>query len=117
DSRHRVNSDVRRLSFSMKKTPNQSRLVTGVAWYRPEQWERLREVSEDVDNLEETYDAWLQTAERMIREGIPADVLVEKIDIDVEEVLAWCNVLGLPMNTASRARFVSERMRQKHETP
>jgi len=101
----------------MKKTPNQSRLVTGVAWYRPEQWERLREVSEDVDNLEETYDAWLQTAERMIREGIPADVLVEKIDIDVEEVLAWCNVLGLPMNTASRARFVSERVRQKHETP
>jgi hypothetical protein len=39
-----------------------------------------------VDNLEETYDAWLQTAERMIRDGIPNDVIVEKIDIDVEEV-------------------------------
>ena len=100
----------------MKKTPNQSRIITGVAWYRPEQWQRLREVSEDVENLEETYDAWLQTAERMIRDGIPADVVVEKIDVDVEEVLAWCNVMGLPMNTASRARFVSERLRQKHET-
>ena len=99
----------------MKKTPNQTRIVTGVAWYRPEQWQRLREVSEDVDNLEETYDAWLQTAERMIRDGIPTDVAVEKIDVDVEEVLAWCNEMGLPMNAASRARFVSERVRQRHE--
>jgi hypothetical protein len=100
----------------MKKSPHQSRIVTGVAWYRPEQWQRLREVSEDVENLEETYDAWLQTAERMIRDGIPTDVVVEKIEVDVEEVLAWCNVMGLPMNTASRARFVSERVRQGDET-
>jgi len=98
------------------KTPSQPQIVTGVAWYRREQWGRLREVSEDVDNLEETYDAWLQTAERMIRDGIPNNVIVEKIDIDVEEVLAWCNVQGLPMNAASRARFVSERVRQRHET-
>jgi len=101
----------------MKKTLNETQIITGVAWYRPEQWDRLREVSEDVENLEETYDAWLHTAERMIREGIPADVVVEKIDVDVEEVLAWCNVRGLQMNAASRARFVSERVRQKHQSP
>ena len=100
----------------MKKDNNQTELVTAVAWYRREQWQRLRDVSEDVDNLEETYDAWLETAERMLREGIPADVPVEKFDVDVEEVLAWCNVKGLPMNAASRAQFVSERMRQKQRT-
>jgi hypothetical protein len=88
-----------------------------MAWYRPEQWQRLREVSEDVDDLEETYDAWLQTAERIVRDGISAGVVIERIDIDVEEVLAWCNFLGLAMNTASRSRFVSERVRQKHEAP
>lgn len=99
----------------MKKNSNETRMVTGVAWYRPEQWERLREVSEDVENLEERYDAWLHTAEKMIREAIPADVVVEKIDIDVEEVLAWCNVHGLPMNATSRSRYVSERVRQKYE--
>ena len=99
----------------MKNTSNESRIVTGVAWYRPEQWARLREVSEDVENLEETYDAWLQTAERMIRDGMPPEVRVERIDIDVEEVLAWCTTHGLPMNAASRSRFVSERVRQKYE--
>jgi hypothetical protein len=99
----------------MKKSSNESQIVTGVAWYRPEQWERLREVSEDVDNLEETYDAWRKTAEQLIRDGIPTDVRVEKIDVDVEEVLAWCNFHGLPMNASSRSRFVSERVRQKYE--
>jgi hypothetical protein len=62
----------------MKKTANESKIVTGIAWYRTEQWKRLREVSEDLDNLEDTYGAWLQTAERMIRDGIPADVSFEK---------------------------------------
>jgi len=98
----------------MKNAAN-SKLVTGAAWYRPEQWARLREVSEDVENLDDTYEAWMQTAERLLRDGIPADVTVEKIDIDVEEVLAWCNVRGLPMNAQSRSRYVSERLRQKHE--
>ena len=100
----------------MTKTTDETQIVTGVAWYRPEQWQRLRDVSEDVENLEETYDAWLHTAERMLRDGIPADVVVEKIDIDVEEVLAWCNERGLPMNGRSRSEFVAERVRQKHET-
>ena len=103
------------LYLNMKKISNESKIVTGVAWYRPEQWERLREVSEDVDNLEETYDAWLKTAERMLSDGIPADVRVEKIDIDVEEVLAWCNVKGLAMNAESRSKYVAEKVRQKHE--
>ena len=101
----------------MTKPTDDTQIVTGVAWYRPEQWQRLRDISEDVDNLEETYDAWLETAERMLHDGIPAGVVVEKIDIDVEEVLAWCNERGLSMNTQSRAKFVAERIRQKHETP
>ena len=102
----------------MKKPSNnesESRIVTGVAWYRPEQWERLREVAEDVENLEESYQAWLQTAERMISEGIPADFSIEKVDVDIEEVLAWCNARGLAVNAKTRSRYVSEKLRQKYE--
>ena len=36
----------------MNENSNELRMVTGIAWYRSEQWERLREVSEDVENLE-----------------------------------------------------------------
>ena len=96
------------------KNPADSKMVTGLAWYRPEQWARLREISEDVENLDDTYEEWRQKAEQALRD-IPADVTLEKVDIDVEEVLAWCNVLRLPMNARSRARYVSDRLRQKYE--
>ena len=52
----------------------------------------------------------------MLREGIPAGVIVEKIDVDVEEVLAWCNERGLPMKASSRSEFVAERVRQMYES-
>src|SRR5258707_1130055 len=35
----RVNSDVRRFYLIMKKTSDELQIVTGIAWYRPEQWE------------------------------------------------------------------------------
>ena len=102
----------------MKKASNnegESRVVTGVAWYRPEQWQRFREVAEDVENLEESYEAWLQTAERLIREGIPSNLSVEKVDVDVEALLAWCNARGLAVNALTRSRYVSETLREKYE--
>jgi catechol-2,3-dioxygenase len=99
----------------MNRTSNESEIVTGIAWYRPEQWERLREVSEDVENLEETYEEWLQKAERLLHEGIPADLTIEKVDLDVEEVLAWCNFHGLPMNAQSRSKYVSEMIRKQYD--
>jgi hypothetical protein len=97
------------------KNPAESQIVTGVAWYRPEQWARLREISEDVENLEDTYEEWKQMAEQVLRDGISANATMEKVDIDVERVLAWCNVLGLPMNSQSRSRYVSDKLRKKYE--
>lgn len=102
----------------MKNSSNneeESRIVTGVAWYRPEQWQRFREVAEDVENLEESYEAWLQTAERMIRDGIPADVSVEKVGVDIEALMAWCNARGLTVNAKARTQYVSEKLREKYE--
>jgi hypothetical protein len=102
----------------MKKASNnddESRVVTGVAWYRPKQWQRLREVAEDIENLEESYEAWLQTAERLIREGIPSNLSAEKVDVDIEALLAWCNARGLAINAKTRSHYVSEKLREKYE--
>ena len=96
------------------KNSTDSKMVTGVVWYRPEQWARLREISEDVENLEDTHEEWRQKAEQLLRD-CPANVTMEKVEIDVEEVLAWCNVLGLHMNAQSRARYVSDKLRRKYE--
>jgi hypothetical protein len=99
----------------MPKNKRKARMVTGVAWYRAEQWQRLRVGAADVENLEENHEAWLQTAERLLRKGIPSDLTVEKVDVDIEELLAWCNARDLPVDGKARSRYVSEKLRQKYE--
>lgn len=42
-----------------KRRANREERVMGIAWYRPEQWPRLREVSADIEGLEETHAEWL----------------------------------------------------------
>jgi hypothetical protein len=36
------------------KTKKSATLKAAVAWYKPNQWQRLREISEDREELEET---------------------------------------------------------------
>ena len=36
---------------------SQNKMVVGFAWYRPEQWQRVRDISTDADSLEDSYEA------------------------------------------------------------
>ncbi len=86
----------------------------GVAWYKPEQWKRLREVCEDRDNIEDTFDEWQVNAEKGIRIMRSQGAIPQKVLFDVEEFLAWCSVKGLPHNGESRSEFTAWLMR-KHD--
>lgn len=58
--------------------------TTGLAWYRLEQWTRLREVSEDAERLvEEKYDDWLQVAQCILRGLQDRGVRVQPTEVDV----------------------------------
>ncbi len=43
---------------------------TGVAWYRPWEWERLRQVVSDPERPETTHTRWLRTARKACRERL-----------------------------------------------
>ena len=43
-------------------------MVTGFAWYRREQWLRLRELASDCDKLDDSYDEWLAGAQKALLE-------------------------------------------------
>lgn len=53
-------------------------VVVGVAWYRRKQWQRVRDISTDVDDLENPYEEWLRLAERKLAELTVAGLRVEK---------------------------------------
>ncbi len=88
--------------------------VTGLAWYRREQWPLLREVAADPEILEETYDAWLRIAQKAAVDLAMEGLRTERVDIDVEELVKWCRARSRPVDSSARAKFASRKLRAKY---
>ena len=95
---------------------NERKTVVAVAWYRAKQWQRLRSVSIDDDDLEDTYEQWLHDAEQKFAELSSLGLCAEKVEVDVERLIAWCNEHGLELDGRARSRYVAEKLRQRHES-
>jgi hypothetical protein len=96
----------------MKKRQEPRPTITGVAWYRPEQWPRLLELSVDQDNLEDTFEEWLRIAEKTFADLKKLGLNIVKVDVDVEELANWCAAEGFPLDSSARSRFVREKVRE-----
>jgi len=89
--------------------------VIGIVWYRPEQWERVRDIAADSDEFEDSYVVWLQLAEEKSRELKGRGLRVEKVDVDSEKLIRWCNQKGLENNGEARSRYAAERLSELDE--
>ena len=84
------------------------RPIIGVAWYKKDQWNRLLDISEDASELEETFEEWKSNALKKIKSIEKQGAIVEKIPVDTEELLAWCNTFRLSVNSRSRTEYVTK---------
>ena len=84
-------------------------------WYQPEQWERLLEIADDRENLQDSYQEWRKTANQLLREIEASGNSYLKININLEELLLWCNEKGIPVNSQSRAQFATLVARKRNE--
>ncbi len=89
--------------------------ATGAAWYDRQQWDRLKEVAADSDQLEDSYDAWLEAAEEAVRGLEATGMLIERVRIDLEELIAWCNDTGRAIDGAARAEFARRTLQMMHK--
>jgi len=83
----------------------------GLAWYRADQWARLRAISEDRDQLELNHEEWLRTASERFEDLRRQGQQVQKVEVDVEDLLKWCRTQGLPLNSSTRAQYAAQRLR------
>ena len=96
-----------------KKHRDSKSLVMGVSWYRPEQWERLREISEDKEHFEMTYEESLLDSENKIKQLEAQGYRPVKVEVDVEEMLAWCSTQGLSVTPETRTKFMMNTFREQ----
>ncbi len=62
----------------------QEEMIIAVVWYRPEQWQRVRDIATDADELEASYAQWVQVAEEKLKQLRSNRLRVEKVDVDSE---------------------------------
>ncbi|UCH96619.1 MAG: hypothetical protein JSV88_07150 [Candidatus Aminicenantes bacterium] len=93
-----------------KRASEEGQLHIGLAWYRPEQWDLLLKMSVDSDELEPTYEEWLKMAEQRFQEMRQAGIQVEKIDVDMIEMVEWCASENIPLDGEARSGYVAEKL-------
>jgi hypothetical protein len=84
--------------------------IVGMAWYRPENFHRLREMYDDGYMLQNTYADWRATAELGVIHNTNRGLRVVKVDFDPEEFPRWCAEKGLRMNARSRLAYMTEQV-------
>ena len=95
-----------------RQSLSQARSNVGIAWYEPDQWQQLLAVSVDRDKLEETYDEWVQDAERVIRELRRQGVQVVKVRVKIDELVAWCQSQNISVNGEARSQYAAYKLQQ-----
>src|SRR5437773_9061366 len=80
---------MKRKRLQIQRT-TQPGTAVGVAWYRSAQWDLLRRISSDKAAMEDTYEEWLADARASILELKRIGIDAQPVDVDVNELLAWC---------------------------
>lgn len=89
--------------------------IAGLCWVKPEQWQRLLEVAEDRASLEQTWSEWEAKSLEMIEVFATRNILIKKVLVDVEELVLWCQEQDKPVNSSTRAEYVTSLMLEQNK--
>jgi len=82
--------------------------VVGIAWYKREDYETLKRLFTDGENLPTTYDDWLNRAESLLNQLRRNGQAFRKVYIDPNKFPGWCAARGLDIDAKARTRFSAE---------
>lgn len=87
--------------------------VAGLCWIKEDQWPRLLEVTDDKASLEATWQEWEARSLEMIEVFATRGILIEKVVVDVEDLISWCNERDKTVSAATRAEYVTALMMEQ----
>jgi hypothetical protein len=76
-------------------------------WFRtPEDYEAIRHLVTDEPQLFDTFEEWLDAADKRFEKFIAKGITVKKVFVDPQEFTAWCSATNVGPNRASFLAFV-----------
>ena len=88
------------------------KMLIGIGFYRRDQYPLLLETANDRDKLEDTYDEWLNTLKKGLKRFKSKGIKPIKVDVDMNELLAFCKEYGLENNGETRSQFFAQLLQQ-----
>lgn len=80
----------------------------GIAWFRPEDYDRCRKLFIDGHKLAKTYQEWHRDAQRAFDRYASSGFFVARAYIDPKTFPSWCAERGLNVDASARMQFASE---------
>ena len=88
-----------------KRKSRQQPVVLGIAWYKPEEWEAWKATCPEFDK---TYADWEREANKSLQQMQDTGITVEKVVLDRESFLLWCDEHDQNRDSAARTQYVTE---------
>ena len=88
--------------------------VFGIAWFSRDEWRQLKAVAADRDALDDTYEEWLSTAEKTLKDLEANRIVVEKVNMTVDQLLKWCRRKNRVLDSEARSEYASIKVRELH---
>ena len=82
--------------------------VVGLGWYAREDYKRLKTMFVDGEQLPDTFEDWLKSAEAIFSKLMGEGHMVVKANIDPDTFLEWCRTRGLELNAKARMDYSNE---------
>lgn len=92
------------------------KLVTGILWWKPKQWEKAKRISSDSHDFDDTYQDWKEGAEKSLNDFYDLGIKVYKIEIDLDELVKCCKDQKVPLDSKARSEFVSIKVQEHHKS-
>lgn len=80
----------------------------GIFCYKKEQYQDIKRMSTNAADMDATWEEWVLNKENAKRELAKSGVIGVDVEVDIFDIINYCQEHGLPMNGKSRARYVSE---------
>jgi hypothetical protein len=96
--------DNQRMRELAKRYPRAFRGAV-VPWYTSESWPKMREAAADRDRLHETFEEFERSSTGTVNDLVAKGQPVEKIQLDVEALIAWCKAESRPLDRIARHMF------------
>jgi hypothetical protein len=79
------------------------------AWFRREDYERIREVMEDSDRLPPSFDEWELLAKSRVAKAKRDGITLKPVMLDPDTFVAFCKARKIRPNGEARAKFAVDR--------